>query len=1520
MQSSIGEAEATKRLLAQLPISAQSYSCSPYLDLSLFSYDEKWVSVMERPKACGEHPIRFYARDSGFLKFRICAGVIRTSLPTVKKNTYRRKRGDLRYKINSPRRCLGQLGPPLQPPYPQRWQHRCKRHCFQLYSPEQWAQAQQQNWQQWAQWQQQYQQWHQQYGAEYQKSMSAMQGGALPPLAQPTLPNVQPPLPAAMAAAVAPPLPVENKPPLPPEEPPIAPISMVSSYSTAPPKLAQTGYPNAPPLMSQQILPPQMAQVPPAPTQTNQQNWQTQKRPYSQENEYSDPKRAMKDRAGGHWGQQRQASQWSGTNQNYSQPPPQAQVAPPPPAKANVEELSEAEKKFDKEFAAWEAQFNKWKEQNANHPDKTQYREYEKKWESWRNSLLERREQMRRKRLALTGQTAAAVIKPQSFTQPPPVNQLTAAGQPQPLISQQPPVDQPQTVPKPSLLGPGPIAYNTSTPKATDQFFSKPPPNQNNEPLTFKNTSFPPEDSENAGSDFLKPTSSSGGIPGLDLVPGEGNEDENSADNVQGEAATKEEAPPPSAVPQGPDFDAISKAAAGKNITTDSMSTMPPGYDHGRQNFSEPPPMQMPPQGGNFNVPPPINDGPQGNLPFNEQSNQSFEDRSYKEDYGQQREIVNNFDDQTRSSFTMGPNDHDQGFRNNRGLGGRLGAPPVDNRSNFGPGGPRNAPDNFDRGFGKDGFSQSPGNFENRGNNFNRNNRFEDDNFQGDSFRNNRYGGHNKFDEPRGNFGGSGGNFGRQGSGENFNRQDNEFGRDNKFARSGSFNSYDDHENYDDDDYDSYHQKFADEEDHYQDEQYHRQDNQRLPPLEQRPPPLAQRPPPLAQRLPPLAQRLPLLEQRPPPMEQQRLPPIEQRPPPMEQRPPLMEQRLPPMEQRPPPMQQRPPPMEQRLPPMEQMPPQKQHKIPGLMDQLAPAPPQSQKKVDSDVAIEPINMVDYRHKPVNRIPLPERPKWLSEAIKFIREFDPLAARYERPPPPREDNRLSRGISFEDREFAGVRNARPFERDEFQRNRVDLQRDRGDFHRDRGDFHRDRGDFPRDMDDFSRNRDDFSRNREDVPHNRDDFSRNRDDFPRNRDDFSRNRDDFSNNKDDFSRNKDDFSRNKDDFSHIKDDFSRDRDDFRRDRGHRDDFHRDDKNRGNDRGRQSFEEDKLSKGNKEGGRRNSGQRHEKQDLEELSDEDMDWEQGEQRRRQQEQVVKKSRSKSPELSNPPNPSNNATEITMIEDVVDPPGRLNRPPRVVIILRGPPGSGKTFLAKQIKDKEVENGGSAPRILSLDDYFMVEHEKQVMEDGKMQTVKEMVYEYESEMEESYRTSLMKSFKKTITDGYFAFVIVDNINDKVKHFGEMWSYAKQNGFQVYICQLDLDPVVCIKRNIHNRTESEIEECISGWEPTPSHHPTIDASSFLQAGGAITEVEMELEDQQQPEQQSDQEKPIQQPPEKEKKEVAEPSSMESTNPSENRTPWKSTSNWNPNGNPRNHPNRGRRGFGGPIWRNRGNRRR
>lgn len=80
-----GHVEATRRVLAHLPIPAQSFSSSPYLDLALYSYDDKWLSVMERPKSLGDHPIRFYARDSGLLRFKIFTGVAHRTPPTSRR-------------------------------------------------------------------------------------------------------------------------------------------------------------------------------------------------------------------------------------------------------------------------------------------------------------------------------------------------------------------------------------------------------------------------------------------------------------------------------------------------------------------------------------------------------------------------------------------------------------------------------------------------------------------------------------------------------------------------------------------------------------------------------------------------------------------------------------------------------------------------------------------------------------------------------------------------------------------------------------------------------------------------------------------------------------------------------------------------------------------------------------------------------------------------------------------------------------------------------------------------------------------------------------------------------------------------------------------------------------------------------------------------------------------------------------------------------------------------------------------
>lgn len=69
-------ADEIKRILGQLPICAQSYSSSPYLDYSYFCYDNKWVSALERPKTSGDHAIRFFSSESGLFKFKMFTGLV----------------------------------------------------------------------------------------------------------------------------------------------------------------------------------------------------------------------------------------------------------------------------------------------------------------------------------------------------------------------------------------------------------------------------------------------------------------------------------------------------------------------------------------------------------------------------------------------------------------------------------------------------------------------------------------------------------------------------------------------------------------------------------------------------------------------------------------------------------------------------------------------------------------------------------------------------------------------------------------------------------------------------------------------------------------------------------------------------------------------------------------------------------------------------------------------------------------------------------------------------------------------------------------------------------------------------------------------------------------------------------------------------------------------------------------------------------------------------------------------------
>ncbi|KAL3640617.1 hypothetical protein CASFOL_015585 [Castilleja foliolosa] len=213
-------------------------------------------------------------------------------------------------------------------------------------------------------------------------------------------------------------------------------------------------------------------------------------------------------------------------------------------------------------------------------------------------------------------------------------------------------------------------------------------------------------------------------------------------------------------------------------------------------------------------------------------------------------------------------------------------------------------------------------------------------------------------------------------------------------------------------------------------------------------------------------------------------------------------------------------------------------------------------------------------------------------------------------------------------------------------------------------------------------------------------------------------------------------------------------------------------------------------------------------------------------------------------------------VSHILKHPHRANRPDHIVVILRGLPGSGKSYLAKILRDLEVENGGSAPRIYSMDEYFMTEVEKVEESEksrssgsvrGKKPVMKKvMEYCYEPEMEEAYRSSMLKAFKKTLDEGTFPFVIVDDRNLRVADFAQFWATAKRSGYEVYLLEAAYkDPAGCAARNVHGFTQNEIHKMTSQWEEAPSLYMKLDIKSLLHGDGleenGIEEVDMDTED-------------------------------------------------------------------------------
>ncbi|KAL0029461.1 hypothetical protein WJX77_009633 [Trebouxia sp. C0004] len=216
-------------------------------------------------------------------------------------------------------------------------------------------------------------------------------------------------------------------------------------------------------------------------------------------------------------------------------------------------------------------------------------------------------------------------------------------------------------------------------------------------------------------------------------------------------------------------------------------------------------------------------------------------------------------------------------------------------------------------------------------------------------------------------------------------------------------------------------------------------------------------------------------------------------------------------------------------------------------------------------------------------------------------------------------------------------------------------------------------------------------------------------------------------------------------------------------------------------------------------------------------------------------------------------AKVVTDAASIFHKPGRASRPKRVAIVLRGLPGSGKSYTAKKLKDIEVQQGGDAPRIHAIDDYFVVEVEKEVEEEAsgkkpRKHTIRQMEYCYEADLEGTYKASLMQAFERTVKEARFGMVLVDAPNVSADDLKGYWSAGQRGGYEVYMVEVTGFTVQeCHKRNIHHRSLADIQQAAAQWQETPAVYPLLDLGPLLGLNkkkskqGGIAEVEMEDED-------------------------------------------------------------------------------
>jgi NEDD4-binding protein 2 len=148
----------------------------------------------------------------------------------------------------------------------------------------------------------------------------------------------------------------------------------------------------------------------------------------------------------------------------------------------------------------------------------------------------------------------------------------------------------------------------------------------------------------------------------------------------------------------------------------------------------------------------------------------------------------------------------------------------------------------------------------------------------------------------------------------------------------------------------------------------------------------------------------------------------------------------------------------------------------------------------------------------------------------------------------------------------------------------------------------------------------------------------------------------------------------------------------------------------------------------------------------------------------------------------------------------------KICYILRGLPGSGKSMLAKNLRDSHTH-----ARVFSTDRFFMV--------DGEYQFDPSKLGEYHTQ-NLAQATHFMEKGKKYSSD---ILCIIDNTNTQHWEYEKYEEVAKENGFMVQVITVEWninDIPLYAERNSHGVPEEAIYRMAERWE-----YPSLDNVSI-----------------------------------------------------------------------------------------------